>query len=131
MTAPLRAFRDRYVAAFGGVSYDLAPRAVGVHPEDLAGAPELAGRLVLVSREGERVRPLHLRPTFVVVALSQIMSDAARHVAGGSLVFSTIDLDDPSTGDTLAALHEGDTVFLNASVDRLPGAELRRPDFGA
>lgn len=131
MTAPLRAFRDRYVAAYAGVSYDLEPRAVGVHPDDLAGAPGLAGRRVLVSREGERARPLHLRPTFVVVALSQLMHDAVRRVSRGSLVFSTYDLDDPDSGDMIAGLHEGDPVFLNASVDRLPAAALRRPDFAA
>jgi hypothetical protein len=131
VTAPLRAFRDRYVAAFAGVSYDLAPRAVGVLPEDLAAAPELEGRTVLASREGERARPLHLRPTFTVVSLSRMMRDALRHVASGSLVFSTFDLDDPAAGGLLAALREGETVFLNASVSRLPAVELRRPDFAA
>jgi hypothetical protein len=131
MTAPLRAFRDHYVAPYGGVSYDLEPRAVGVHPEDLAGAPELAGRTVLVSREGERARPLHLRPTFTIVALTRLMEDAVRRVASGSLVFSSFDLDDPTAGDMLAGMHEGDPVFLNASVDRLPAAALRRPDFAA
>lgn len=131
MTAPFRAFRDRYVAAYAGVSYDLAPRAVGVHPDDLAAAPDLAGRTVLVSCEGERTRPLHLRPTFTVVSLSQLMRDALRHVARGSLVFSSFDLDDPTAGDLIAGLSEGDPVFLNASVDRLPAASLRRPDFAA
>lgn len=124
---PLRAFRDRYVAGFGGVSYDLAPRAIGVHPAALAQAPELAGRRVLVQAEDGRLPPLHRRPSFVVVALDVLMRNAREMAQAGGVVFSSFDLDDPAVSDLLGRLDFGDPLYLNASLDRLPDVVLRRP----
>lgn len=126
-SGPFRAFRDRYVASFGGLSYDLAPRAVGVHPEHLARVPELAGREVLVTHEGLRPAPLTTRPAFRIVELSDRMRDALG-VAARGLVFSVFDLDDPTAARLIAHLAPGESVYLNSALDRLPSAHLRRPD---
>lgn len=128
----VRAFRDRYVASYGGVSYDLAPRVVGVHPEQLAKVPELAGREVLVTHEALRPAPLHRRPSFTVVALSRLMRDALGRGEPGGVVFSVYDLEDPMAGPLLSHLGHGEPVFLNASLDRLGGGDVvRRPPTAA
>lgn len=124
---PIRAFRDRYVAAFSGVSYDLAPGSVGVHPEHIGDAEEILGRKVLVSHEGGAVVPMWLRPAFQVVPLTRLMRNAREVAWAGGVVFSSFDLDEPETARVLTTLGVGDAVFLNASVDRLPEASLRRP----
>ena len=124
---PLRAFRDRYVAAFGGVSYDLAPRAIGVHPASLALAPDLPGRRVLVQAEDAHPGPLHKRPSFTVVVLDRLMRNARGLAEAGGVVFSSFDLDDPSVASFLARLDFGDALYLNASLERLPDVVLRRP----
>lgn len=128
--APFRAFRDRYVASFAGLSYDLAPRTVGVHPEHLAAVPELAGRDVLVTHDTSRPTPLHKRPAFRVLALNALMRDALDHATHG-VVFSIFDLDDPLAGHLVDRIKLGESVFLNASVERLGGDILRRPDSAA
>lgn len=127
LAGPLRAFRDRYVAPYGGLSYDLAPRAVGVHPEHLSRVPELAGREVLVSHDTSRSSPLSKRAVFRVVELTASMRNALG-VAQQGLVFSVFDLEDPATGRLIAPLAPGESVFLNSAVDRLPGDVVRRPD---
>lgn len=127
---PFRAFRDRYVAPFAGVSYDLAPRAVGVHPEHLARVPELAGKEVLVTHESTRPGPLHKRPSFRIVGLTRLMRDALPTAEHG-VVFSVYDLDDPAAGRLIAGLHVGASVFLNSAVGLLPDDIVRRPGHGA
>lgn len=129
-TAPFRAFRDRYVAPYGGLSYDLAPRAVGVHPDHLAKVPELAGKEVLVSPEHGRVAPLSRRPSFEIVELSAAMRDALGRSAMG-VVFSVFDLEDPVAGRLIAQLEPGHPVFLNTALDRLQGEVVRRPGTAA
>lgn len=124
---PIRAFRDRYVAAFSGVSYDLAPGSLGVHPEHLGDAREILGRTVLVSHEGALTTPMWCRPAFEVVPLSRLMRNAREVAWAGGVVFSSFDLDEPAAARVLAPLGVGDAVFLNASLDRLPEATLRRP----
>lgn len=124
---PFAAFRDRYVAAYAGVSYDLAPGAVGVDPDFLQNAPDLPGRIVLVSHDARAARPLLQRPTFLVVALTRMMRDALGAAGRGGVVFSTFDLDDPARGTVLEALDPGDSVYLNAAVGRLPDVAVRRP----
>lgn len=128
--APFRAFRDRYVAPFAGLSYDLAPRTVGVHPEHLATVPELADRDVLVTHDMSRPVPLHKRPAFRVLELNDLMRDALGHATHG-VVFSIFDLDDPLAGHLIDRIKLGESVFLNAAVDRLKGDVLRRPDSAA
>jgi len=128
--APFRAFRDRYVASFGGLSYDLAPRAVGIHPDHLARVPELAGREVLVSGDGIRPAPLHQRPSFKVVELNSMMRDALGASEHG-VVFSVFDLEDPVAGRLLARFDPGESLFLNSAVERLPGDIVRRPGDGS
>lgn len=125
LAGPFRAFRDRYVAPYAGLSYDLAPRVVGVHPEHLARVPELAGREVLVSHDGARPAPLVRRPAFRVLELTGMMRDALG-IAREGLVFSVFDLEDPTTGRLLAALAPGESVFLNSALERL-GEPVRRP----
>lgn len=127
LAGPFRAFRDRYVAPFAGLSYDLAPRAVGVHPDHLARVPELAGREVLVSHDTAKPSPLSRRPAFRIVELNAMMRDALGAAQHG-VVFSVFDLDDPAAGRLLAPLHPGDGVFLNSALERLPGDIVRRPD---
>lgn len=127
LSGPFRAFRDRYVAPFAGLSYDLGPRAVGVHPDHLARVPELADKEVLVSHEGLRPSPLHRRPAFRIVELTAQMRDALGHAERG-VVFSVFDLDDPAASDLVASLHLGESLFLNSAVDRLPGDVVRRPE---
>jgi hypothetical protein len=124
---PFAAFRDRYVAAYAGVSYDLAPGAVGVDPDFLQNAPDLAGRLVLVSHDARAARRIVQRPTFLVVALDRLMRNALGAAALGGVVFSTFDLEDPARGTVLEGLDPGDSVYLNAAVDRLPDVNVRRP----
>lgn len=126
---PFRAFRDRYVAPYAGVSYDLAPRAVGVHPDHLARVPELVGREVLVSHEQARSSPLHRRPAFRIVEVSAQMRDALLR-SGAGVVFSVFDLDDPVACRLIGGLDPGHPVFLNAAVDRLAGHAVKRPDIG-
>lgn len=127
----LRAFRDRYVASFGGLSYDLAPGAVGVDPETLEQAPELEGRRVLVSTGHERPVMLDHRPSFIVTSVTRLMRDA-REVAqnSGGVVFSTFDLDTPRARAFLERVGIGETLFLNASIGLLDAAVVKRPDFG-
>lgn len=126
-----RAFRDRYVAPFGGLSYDLAVGAVGVHPDDLARVPELNGREVLVSADAVKPGPLHKRPSFQVVPLSASMRDAMGTGQYG-VVFSVFELDDPVAGRLVAALAPGESIFINSALERLPGDIVRRPgDFAA
>ena len=127
---PLRAFRDRYVAAYGGVSYDLAPRAVGVHPDHLRPVPELAMREVLVSTEQAHPGSVVHRPSFTVVPLVPLMQDAWNLAAEGGVVFSSFDLDDPRAEPVLGDLQQGDAVYLNSALSRL-GFALRRPDYSA
>lgn len=125
---PFPAFRDRYVAAYAGVSYDLAPGAMGVDPDFLQNAPDLPGRIVLVSHDARVPRPLpRRRPAFLVVALDRMMRNAMGAAALGGVVFSTFDLDDPARGTVIEALDPGDPVYLNAAVDRLPDVAVRRP----
>lgn len=126
----LRAFRDRYVASFGGVSYDLAPRAVGVHPAHLARVPELEGREVLVTHDQGRPGPLSRRPSFQVVPLRDGMRDALGRSAMG-VVFSVFDLEDPVAGPLLGELALGNPVFINSALDRLGGDVIRRPGTAA
>lgn len=130
LAGPFRAFRDRYVAPYGGLSYDLAPRAVGVHPDHLARVPELADREVLVSRDGQRPGPLSRRPAFRIVALDHAMRDALAHAQHG-LVFSVFDLDDPSAAPVVSSLRPGESLFLNSALGRLAGDIVRRPDCAA
>src|ERR1051325_11770931 len=104
---PFAAFRDRYVAAYAGVSYDLAPGAVGVDPDFLQNAPDLAGRLVLVSHDARAARRIVQRPTFLVVALDRLMRNALGAAALGGGVFSTFDLEDPARGPVLEGLDPG------------------------
>lgn len=125
---PLRAFRDRYVASYSGVSYDLAPGVIGIHPDNLAQVPELAGRRVLVTHE--TLQPLAARP-FRVVALTRMMRNAMTLAEDGGVVFSTFDLDDPDGHRVLAALEWGDSVFLNSALSRLPEPTVRRPGLSA
>lgn len=127
LAGPLRAFRDRYVAAFSGVSYDLAPRAIGVHPASLTLAPDLPGRRVLVQSDDAHPIPLHKRPAFTVVVLDRLMRNARHLAETGGVVFSSFDLDDPSVASFLARLDFGDSLYLNASLERLPDVVLRRP----
>lgn len=126
---PLRAFRDRYVASYSGLSYDLAPGAIGVHPDNLASVPELVGRRVLVTHQA--AGPLVPRPFFTVVALGRMMRNAWSLAEQGGVVFSSFDLDDPHGGRLLGTLEEGDPVFLNAAVSRLPEPAVRRPGLTA
>lgn len=127
----LRAFRDRYVASFGGLSYDVAPGAVGVDPAILESAPELDGRRVLVRTGHERPVILDHQPTFIVTPLTHLMRNA-NEVAqnGGGVVFSTFDLETPRAAGLLQRLGVGETLFLNASIGILDGAAVKRPDFG-
>lgn len=122
---PLRAFRDRYVASYNGLSYDLAPGVIGIHPGSLATVPELAGRRVLATHES--LSPRGPRPFFTVLPLSGMMRDAMRLAEGGGVVFSSFDLDEPATHGFLADLHEGNAVFLNAAIARLPDPGVKRP----
>lgn len=130
VAGPMRAFRDRYVASFGGISYDLAPRAVGVHPEHLARVPELAGREVLVTHDGSRPAPLFRRPSFQIVELTDMMRDALG-VSSRGIVFSVFDLEDPLAGPLLGDLAVGESLFLNSAVGRLPTDVVRRPREGS
>lgn len=124
---PLKAFRDRYVAPYAGLSYDLAPRAVGLHPEHLDQLPELKDADVLVSADGVRPGPLHQRPAFRVVALNSLMRNALG-VAETGVVFSVYDLDDPVAGRLIQKLAPGEAVTLNSALGRLSGEVVRRPD---
>ena len=124
---PLRAFRDRYVAPYAGVSYDLAPGIVGVDPEHLQNATDLPGRTVVVTHDALRAGPFLRRPAFVVVALTQLMRDARRLAAEGGVVFSSFDLDDPDAAPVLETLRPGRSVFMNAALSRLPDAAVKRP----
>lgn len=124
---PLKAFRDRYAAPFAGVSYDLAPGALGVDPQFLENAPDLPGRRVLVTHEDLSGRDAVRRPSFAVVTLTRIMRDARRLASQGGLVFSSFDLDDPEAGAVLQGLEPGTTVFLNSAISRLPDVAVRRP----
>lgn len=124
---PLRAFRDRYVASFMGLSYDLAPGSVGVHPDHVADAPDLPGRHVLVSEGSGPRGPLDRRPVFQVVLVERLMRNANAISSAGGVVFSCFDLDTPATGRWLAHLRPGQPVYLNASVERLWGSIVRRP----
>jgi hypothetical protein len=129
-SGPFRAFRDRYVAPYAGLSYDLGPRAVGVHPTHLARVPELADREILVSHDGLRPVTLSRRPAFRIVELTPTMRDALDHARDG-VVFSVFDLDDPAAAPLIGGLHPGESVFLNAALDRLGGEVVRRPDSAA
>lgn len=124
---PLRAFRDHYAAPFVGVSYDLAPGSIGLHPDHLGQVPELAGRRVLVTRDRGPRTPLHKRPAFRVVLITQLMRNAQQVGAEGGVVFSPFDLDDPGARPLLEDIDVGDVVYLNAAVERLPGYALKRP----
>lgn len=124
---PLKAFRDRYVAPYAGVSYDLAPGVVGVDPEHLQNAPDLPGRLVVVSHDELPAKALLKRPAFVVVALTRFMRDARRLASEGGVVFSTFDLDDPDAAPVISRLAPGTSVFMNSAVSRLPDVAVRRP----
>lgn len=123
----LRAFRDHYAAPFIGVSYDLAPRSIGLHPDHQGQAPELAGRQVLVTRDRRRPTPLHRRPAFQVVLISREMRNAQEVGARGGVVFSPFDFDDPDAAPVLQDLDFGEVLYLNAAIERLPSAALRRP----
>jgi hypothetical protein len=127
LAGPLRAFRDHYVAAYGGISYDLAPRAIGVHPGALALAPELPGRRVLVQPEHAAPGPLHKRPAFTVVVTDHLMRNARGLAEAGGIVFSSFDLEDPVVAHLLARLDWGDPLYLNAALERLPDGVLKRP----
>lgn len=125
---PLKAFRDRYVAPYAGLSYDLAPRAVGIHPEHLADLPELVDADVLVTAEGVQPGPMHKRPSFRVVALNSLMRNALG-VAEQGVVFSVYDLDDPLAAKLIHRLAPGASVTLNSALGRLGGGDVvRRPD---
>lgn len=128
---PLRAFRDRYVASYTGLSYDLAPGVIGIHPERLAQVPELSGKRVLVTREGQP--PRGPRPAFTVLPLTRLMRNALGLAAGGGVVFSSFDLEDPSARPMLEGIEWGEAVFLNAAFARLPDPEsaIRRPGLSA
>ena len=125
--APLRAFRDHYAAPFVGVSYDLAPGAVGLHPAHLGEAPELAGREVLVSRDRGPRTPLHKRPAFRVFVLPPALRNATEVGSHGGIVFSSFDLEDPDAAPLLEDIAPGEVLYLNAAVGRLPGTAIRRP----
>ena len=124
---PLRAFRDRYVASYTGLSYDLAPGVIGIHPEKLVQVPELAGKRVLVTREA--ALPRGVRPSFTVVPLGRMMRNALRLGEQGGVVFSSFDLEDPAARPILEDLQWGEAVFLNSALARLPdpSATVRRP----
>lgn len=124
---PFAPFRDCYVASYAGVSYDLAPGAVGVDPAFLDNARDLPGRVVLVARDGGPARPAATRPAFLVVALTRLMRNALGAASDGGVVFSSFDLDDPHRAPLLGRLGHGDPLYLNAAVDRLPDATVRRP----
>lgn len=126
-TSAVRAFRDHYAAPFVGVSYDLAPRSIGIHPAVVGATPDLAGREVLVMRDRGARTPLHRRPSFRVVLLTGIMRNAMQVGAEGGVVFSPYDYDDPDTAPVLHDMDVGDVVYLNAALDRLPHAAIRRP----
>lgn len=128
-TALLRAFRDRYVASFGGLSYDLAPGAIGVAPEVLAEAPELEGKPVLVTDGRGPPATLDRRPTFVVMGLTRLMRNASQAASCG-VVFSSFDLEDPRAAPLLEHLGVGDTLYLNSALGRLDWeAAVKRPRF--
>jgi hypothetical protein len=127
LAGPVRAFRDRYVASFGGLSYDLAPRAIGVHPARIVSVPELAGRSVLVHGEAPLPSRLAPRPAFHVVVLDHLMRNARELTEQGGVVFSTFDLEDPDVASILAQLDRGDPVFLNSAFSLLPDVVVRRP----
>ena len=128
---PLRAFRDRYVASYTGLSYDLAPGILGIHPEKLVQVPELAGRRVTVTREAPL--PRGVRPAFTVVPLTRIMRNARGLAERGGVVFSSFDLEDPVTRPILEGIEWGEAVFLNAAIERLPDPSdaVRRPGLSA
>lgn len=125
---PLRAFRDRYVASYSGVSYDLAPGVIGIHPTNLHQVPELAGRRVLVTHEA---LPPRVARSFTVVSLTRIMRNAIELAQEGGVVFSSFDLDDPEGARILGDLEWGDSVFLNSALSRLPDPAVRRPGLSA
>jgi hypothetical protein len=128
----LRAFRDRYVASFGGFSYDLAPGAIGVDPQTLESTPELEGRSVLVTDGRGPPGSLDRRPSFMVVALDRLMRNASSVGAEGGIVFSSFDLENPRALRLLSHLGVGDTLYLNAAVERLRFDEaIKRPRFPA
>lgn len=123
----IRPFRDHYAAPFVGVSYDLAPRAVGIHPGQLAHLPDLVGRRVLVTRDRGPRTPLHRRPAFDVVQITRLMRNAADVGGEGGIVFSSFDLEDPDAAPVLRDLDVGEVVYLNAAIERLPEYAIRRP----
>jgi len=124
IAGPLRAFRDRYVAGYVGVSYDLAPRVIGIHPANARFVPELPGRRVLVQAERAHAR---LTPAFTVVALDRMMRNARELAEQGGVVFSSFDLEDPDVAPLLAHADRGDAMYLNAALERLPDEIVRRP----
>lgn len=127
-----RAFRDRYVASFGGLSYDLAPGAIGVERALLENAPELEGRSVLVTDGRGPPGAFDRRPAFLVVALDRMMRNAQAVASEGGVVFSSFDLDNPRAAHLLEGLGAGDTLYLNSAVDRLRFDEaIKRPRFPA
>lgn len=126
---PLRAFRDRYVASYTGLSYDLAPGVIGIHPEKLVQVPELAGKEVVVSLQTPL--PRGLRPCFTIVPLHRMMRNALQLAQRGGVVFSSFDLDDPAASSLLADLEWGEPVFLNSAITRLPDPSVRRPGLSA
>lgn len=128
---PLRAFRDRYVASYTGLSYDLAPGVLGIHPERLVQVPELAGRRVAVTRETPA--PRGVRPAFTVVPLTRLMRNALGLARDGGVVFSSFDLEDPAARPILEDIQWGEAVFLNAAIGRLPDPAdaVRRPGLSA
>lgn len=117
---PFAAFKDHYVAAYGGVSYDLAPGMLGVAP---GFARDLPGKVVTVTHDG----PVAKRPSFLVVEINQLMRHALDTGAEGAVVFSTFDLDDPDRSAVLDSLDLGDSVYLNAAISRLGAASVKRP----
>lgn len=123
----LRAFRDRYVAFFGGLSYDLAPGVAGVAPQVADAVPDLMGREVLVA-DGRRPHP---GASFTVISLDRLMRNAREVAAGDRIVFSSFDLDDPGAAALLERLRLGDPLYLNTTFDRLKDPTIRRPSFGA
>lgn len=125
-----RAFRDRYVTSFGGLSYDLAPGVVGLSADLVQVAPELVGRTVLVSDGRGPPSTLDHRPSFLVVALSRVMRNASEVAdQAGGVVFSTFDLDTPRAAPLLSHFGTGDTLYLNSAVDLLGEVVVRRPTF--
>lgn len=128
--APVRAFRDRYAAPFVGVSYDLAPQHIGIHPVHVRETPEIVGKEVLVTRDKSRAPP-HRRPAFRVVMIQEIMRNAASVGRVGGVVFSSFDLEDPDASEVISDLEVGEVLYLNAALGRLPDAALRRPFFDA